>query len=116
MNDDFNSPLLIAHLFEAVKFINRVVHKDHPIDESQLKTLNKILSTFIHDVLGIAPMRKPISSKEEILKKTISLLIELRNNARTDKDFKTSDRIRDQLLDFGIQLKDGKEGTQFTLN
>ncbi|MGB0396374.1 MAG: CysS/YqeB C-terminal domain-containing protein, partial [Flavobacteriaceae bacterium] len=46
----------------------------------------------------------------------IALLIELRNNARTNKDFTTSDRIRDQLLEFGIQLKDGKEGTQFTLN
>jgi len=68
------------------------------------------------DVLGIAPMQKPSSSKEEILHKTIALLIELRNNARTDKDFKTSDRIRDQLLDFGIQLKDSKEGTHFTLN
>ena len=116
MNDDFNSPLLIAHLFEAVKFINRVVNKDHPIDESQFEILKKMLSTFIYDILGIAPMQKPSSSKEEILHKTIALLIELRNNARTDKDFKTSDRIRDQLLDFGIQLKDGKEGTHFTLN
>ena len=116
MNDDFNSPLLIAHLFEAVKFINRVVYKDHPIDESQFEILKKMLSTFIYDILGIAPMQKPSSSKEEILHKTIALLIELRNNARTDKDFKTSDRIRDQLLDFGIQLKDSKEGTHFTLN
>ena len=116
MNDDFNSPVLIAHLFEAVKFINMVVNKDHPIDESQLEILNKMLSTFIHDILGIAPMQKSSSSKEEILHKTIALLIELRNNARNDKDFKTSDRIRDQLLEFGIQLKDGKEGTHFTLN
>ena len=116
MNDDFNSPVLIAHLFEAVKFINMVVNKDHPIDESQLEILNKMLSTFIHDILGIAPLQKSSSSKEEILHKTIALLIELRNNARNDKDFKTSDRIRDQLSEFGIQLKDGKEGTHFTLN
>ena len=116
MNDDFNSPVLIAHLFEAVKFINRVANKDHPIDESQLEILNKMLTTFIHDILGIAPMQKSVSYKEEILHKTIALLIEVRNNARTDKDFKTSDRIRDQLLDFGIQLKDGKEGTHFTLD
>ena len=116
MNDDFNSPLLIAHLFEAVKFINRVAYKDHPIDESQLEILKKMLSTFIHDVLGIAPMQKFSSSKEKILHKTIALLIELRNNARNNKDFKTSDRIRDQLLDFGIQLNDGRKGTHFTLN
>ena len=116
MDDDFNSPLLIAQLFEAVKFINLVVHKDHSIDQSQWETLTKMLSTFIHEVLGITPEKKFNTSKEDTLHKTIALLIELRNNARTNKDFTTSDRIRDQLLEFGIQLKDGKEGTQFTLN
>ena len=75
-----------------------------------------MLSTFIHEVLGITPEKKFNTSKEDTLHKTIALLIELRNNARTNKDFTTSDRIRDQLLEFGIQLKDGKEGTQFTLN
>ena len=116
MDDDFNSPLLIAQLFEAVKFINLVVHKDHSIDQSQWETLTKMLPTFIHEVLGITPEKKFNTSKEDTLHKTIALLIELRNNARTNKDFTTSDRIRDQLLEFGIQLKDGKEGTQFTLN
>ncbi|MEC8636390.1 MAG: cysteine--tRNA ligase [Bacteroidota bacterium] len=116
MDDDFNSPLLIAQLFEAVKFINLVVHKDHSIDQSQWETLTKMLSTCIHEVLGITPEKKFNTSKEDTLHKTIALLIELRNNARTNKDFTTSDRIRDQLLEVGIQLKDGKEGTQFTLN
>ena len=50
MDDDFNSPLLIAQLFEAVKFINMVIHKDHPISSSQWKTLNRMLSVFIHDL------------------------------------------------------------------
>ncbi len=116
MDDDFNSPLLIAQLFEAVKFINLVLHKDHPIDKSQWETLTKMLAVFIHDVLGIAPEQKSSDATEETLNQTISLLIELRNNARSNKDFATSDRIRDQLLEYGIQLKDGKEGTQFTLN
>jgi len=116
MDDDFNSPLLIAQLFEAVKFINLVLHKDHPIDKSQWETLTKMLAVFIHDVLGIAPEQKSSDATEKTLNQTISLLIELRNNARSNKDFATSDRIRDQLLEYGIQLKDGKEGTQFTLN
>ena len=64
MDDDFSSPLLIAQLFEAVKFINLVVHKDHPIDQSQWETLNKMLSTFIHDVLGIAPEQKSNSPQK----------------------------------------------------
>jgi cysteinyl-tRNA synthetase len=116
MDDDFNSPLLIAQLFEAVKFINLVLHKDHPIDKSQWETLTKMLGIFIHDVLGIAPEEKSGGATEDTLNRTIGLLIELRNNARVNKDFATSDRIRDQLLEYGIQLKDGKEGTQFTLN
>ena len=116
MDDDFNSPLLIAQLFEAVKFINLVLHEDHPIDKSQWETLTKMLAVFIHDVLGIAPEQKSSDATEKTLNQTISLLIELRNNARSNKDFATSDRIRDQLLEYGIQLKDGKEGTQFTLN
>ena len=114
MDDDFNSPLLIAQLFEAVKFINLVVHKNHPIDKSQWETLSKMLSVFIQDVLGIAPEQKSNSASEDTLNKTIALLIELRNDARTNKDFATSDRIRDQLLEYGIQLKDSKEGTQYT--
>ncbi len=116
MDDDFNSPLLIAQLFEAVKFINLILHKDHPIDKSQWETLTKMSAVFVHDVLGIAPEEKSSDTKENTLNKTISLLIELRNSARANKDFATSDRIRDQLLEYGIQLKDGKKGTQFKLN
>lgn len=116
MDDDFNSPLLIAQLFEAVKFINLVLHKDHPISVGQWQTLNEMLGVFIHEVLGIAPEKKSSNATEAKLNKTVELLIELRNNARANKDFETSDRIRDQLLESGIQLKDGKEGTQFTLN
>ena len=116
MDDDFNSPLLIAQLFEAVKFINMVIHKDHPISSSQWKTLNRMLSVFIHDILGIAPEQKSRGNSAEKLNKTVELLIELRNKARANKDFATSDQIRIQLLSYGIQLRDGKEGTQFTLN
>ena len=116
MDDDFNSPLLIAQLFEAVKFINLILHKDHPIDKPQWEILTKMLAVFVQDVLGIAPEEKPSDTKEHTLNKTINLLIELRNSARANKDFATSDRIRDQLLEYGIQLKDGKKGTNFKIN
>ena len=116
MDDDFNSPLLIAQLFEAVKFINMVIHKDHPISSSQWETLSKMLSVFIHDVLGIRPEQNSSDNTSKKLNKTVELLIELRNKARANKDFATSDWIRDQLLSHGIMLKDSKEGTQYTLN
>ena len=115
MDDDFNSPLLIAQLFDAVKYINQVVHKGIPISSAQWDCLNTMLASFIQDVLGIAPEVKSSSEAEDKLSKTIGLLIALRNKARANKDFATSDQIRDQLLSYGIQLNDGKEGTQFTI-
>ena len=116
MDDDFNSPLLIAQLFEAVKFINQVIHKDQLIDNSQWKTLNKMLPVFIHDVLGIEAEKKSSLVEKEKLNQTVGLLIELRNKARINNDFETSDQIRNQLKEYGIYLKDSKEGTTFTLD
>ena len=116
MDDDFNSPLLIAHLFEAVKFINLIIHEDHPINYNQWKILNKMLPVFIHEVLGIGVEKESSSLAEEKLKQTVGLLIELRNKARINKDFETSDQIRNQLKEYGIHLKDGKEGTNFTFD
>jgi cysteinyl-tRNA synthetase len=116
MDDDFNSPILIAQLFEAVKFINLIIHEDHPINYNQWEILNKMLPVFIHDILGIGVENKSSSLVKEKLNQTISLLIELRNKARVNKDFETSDQIRDQLKEYGIQLKDAKGATNFTLD
>jgi cysteinyl-tRNA synthetase len=116
MDDDFNSPLLIAHLFEAVKYINLIFYEDYPINYDQWKILNKMLPVFIHEVLGIEVEKESSSFAEEKLNKTIGLLIELRNKARINKDFETSDQIRNQLKEYGIHLKDGKEGTDFTFD
>ena len=116
MDDDFNSPILIAQLFEAVKFINLVIHEDHPINYNQWEILNKMLPVFIHDILGIGVENKSSSLVKKQLNQTITLLIELRNKARVNKDFETSDQIRDQLKEYGIQLKDAKGATNFTLD
>ena len=98
MDDDFNSPLLIAQLFEAVKFINLIIHEDHPIKYNQWKILNKMLPVFIHEVLGIGVEKESSSLAEEKLKQTVGLLIELRNKARINKDFETSDQIYELCL------------------
>jgi len=116
MDDDFNSPLLIAQLFEAVKFINLVINKHQPIENSQLKVLNDMLPVFIYDVLGIDVIKKSSSRTEEKLNQTINLLIELREKARNNKEFETSDKIRDQLEKYGIYLNDGKDITKFTFD
>lgn len=115
MNDDFNTPILIAHLFDAVKQINLVKEGTESISEEDKKFLQMVLDNFIFDVLGL---ETPTSSdgNSDALTGTVQLLIELRNKARANKDFTTSDKIRDELISLGIQLKDGKDGTTFSVS
>ncbi|MEL0299679.1 MAG: cysteine--tRNA ligase [Flavobacteriaceae bacterium] len=116
MNDDFNTPLLIAQLFEAVKFIFMVKNGQANINEATLEKLKHQLLRFTQEVLGLRLQLSSADGNTDALEKTIALLIELRDKARNNKDFATSDRIRDGLTDAGIQLFDGKEGTTFKLN
>ena len=116
MNDDFNSPILIAQLFEATKFINALLDNTETITEKDLQLLQQTMQDFIFDVLGLVDIAENNTQDGNKLNETIELLIELRNQARANKDFATSDRIRDELQKVGIQLKDGKEGTTFSLS
>lgn len=115
MNDDFNSPILIATLFEAVKFINAVKEGEEKLTAVHLNELKDTMHAFIFDVLGLLDSKNEQSDNSEKLSGAVELLISLRAQARSNKDFATSDQIRDQLLALGIQLKDGKEGTTFSI-
>ena len=116
MNDDFNSPLLIAQLFDAVKFINSIKNGAATISSEDLVALKEKMKAFTEDVLGLSFGNDQSDDKvNTALEGTVNLLIEMRKKARDNKDFATSDAIRDQLLALGIQLKDGKEGTSFSL-
>lgn len=116
MNDDFNSPVLIATLFEAVKFINSVKEGEGKISDHDIELLKSSMQAFIFDVLGLLDVAAANENNGEKLSGTVELLIKLRAEARNNKDFATSDQIRDQLLELGIQLKDGKEGTTFSVD
>lgn len=111
--DDFNSPVLIAHLFEAVKFINSIKENKAIITTSDLEELKQILNAFVFDVLGLQDASQSESDNDK-LEGVVNLLISMRNQARADKNFALSDQIRDQLSALGIQLKDGKDGTSFS--
>jgi cysteinyl-tRNA synthetase len=113
MNDDFNSPILIANLFETVKFVNLLKDEKETISANDLKTLKQTLSDFLFDVLGLEDTISENSKDGEKLSGAVELLIQLRNQARANKDFATSDKIRDELAAKGIQLNDGKDGTTF---
>jgi len=115
MNDDFNTPILIAHLFEAVKHINLIKEGKETITQKDKEGLGTILHAFIFNVLGLENSQES-GQNTKTLSGVVELLIQLRNNARANKDFATSDKIRDELLALGVQLKDGKDGTTFTVN
>ncbi|WP_306352819.1 cysteine--tRNA ligase [Flavobacterium sp. '19STA2R22 D10 B1'] len=115
MNDDFNSPILIAQLFEAVKYINLLKEGKETLTAEDLKTLQNALNVFVFDVLGLVN-EKSSNNQNEKLEGIVNMLITMRNEARANKDFALSDQIRDQLITLGIQLKDGKDGTTFSVN
>ena len=114
MNDDFNTPILIAQLFEAVKYINQLKEAKASITDEDLNVLKNTMNAFVFDVIGLTNETKQDSSSK--IDGVVELLIKLRKEARDNKDWALSDQIRDELLALGIQLKDGREGTTFSIN
>ncbi len=110
MNDDFNSPVLIAELFEVCRLVNSVHDQKLKIDQPNLELLQQLLQNFIIDVLGL----KDESAATDELPKVLDFVIDLRSEAKTNQDYATSDKIRQGLQKIGYQLKDSKEGTSWT--
>lgn len=107
MNDDFNSPVLIAELFEAVRIINSVYDGKLAIDAPSLDLLKAMMQDFVHDVLGLVDNQTGSDDFEQLME----MVVAWRNEAKQNRDFATADRIREGLSTIGIQLKDSKEGT-----
>lgn len=114
MNDDFNSPILIAQLFEGVRYINLINDGKESLTAADLEIFSLTMNAFVFDVLGLEDEKTTDSSNDK-LEGAVNMLISMRNQARADKNFALSDQIRDQLITLGIQLKDGKEGTTFSI-
>lgn len=115
MNDDFNAPILIAHLFEAAKLINQIKDNNASLTAEDLDVLKQTMNAFTFDVLGLVNATTSDSGTDK-LSGAVDLLIQLRQDARANKDFALSDKIRDELAAKGIQLNDGKDGTTFSTN
>ena len=117
LNDDFNSPILIANLFDVVKYINLLNSGHETINNNDLKLLSDKIKIFFHEILGLNLIKsKDKNEKNHQIEELINLIINLRNKARLYNDFDTSDQIRDSLLKLGIKLKDSKEGTQYKID
>ncbi len=110
MNDDFNAPILIACLFDAVKKINLVKDGNETISKQDQKTLLEEMKGFVLDVLGLTLEN---DQQDDRLKPVMDLVLELRQQARDNKDWTTSDLIRDGLKNSGISVKDGKDSTSW---
>ncbi|POS02900.1 cysteinyl-tRNA synthetase [Flavobacterium croceum DSM 17960] len=114
MNDDFNTPILIAQLFEGIRYINLVNDAKETLTSEDIEKINNTLSIFLFDVLGISNQNGSSSSTEK-LTGVVEMLIQMRKEARTNKNWALSDEIRDKLLALGIVIKDGKDGTTFSI-
>src|SRR6201996_42271 len=108
MNDDFNSPVLIAELFEAARIINSVHDGKLKIDEKNLQQLKNTMRLFVF-ILGL----KDEQAANDDLPKILNFIVGLRSEAKSNHDYATSDKIRDGLQKIGFQLKDSKEGTNW---
>lgn len=112
MNDDFNTPILIAHLFDGVKLINSINDGKEKITTEDLEKLQKHFSAFTFDVLGLKNEEQN-SGNDELLGGVMATLIELRKQAKLNKDWTSADLIRNELSKLNIVLKDTKEGTDW---
>ena len=116
LDDDFNSPIAISHLFDACRTINQLADKKQTITPEGLEALKRVFSVFAFDILGLTAEAAGNAEREEAFGAAIDLLLELRAKAKADKDWATSDKIRDQLAALGFEVKDTKEGATWRLN
>lgn len=111
MNDDFNSAIAIANLFEGVRIINSVQGGTETITEDDLSTLKNLYQVFVFDILGL---KEEAASSNNDIDGLMQMIFRMRADAKARKDFAASDKIRDDLNSLGFQIKDGKDGTMWT--
>ena len=117
MNDDLNSPIVIAHLFDAARAINSVKDGKATISAEDLKELQDVFHTFVFDILGIKDeATSGGSNNNEAFGKAMDLLLTIRQQAKANKDWATSDKIRNELTAIGFDIKDTKDGAEWKLS
>jgi cysteinyl-tRNA synthetase len=110
MNDDFNTAKVLANMFELVPVINSIKDKHiapDTLSESTMSLMKQYFKTYMEDILGL---KGDVEKEDGKLEGVIGLLIEIRKEAKARKDYATSDKIRQQLQQLGILLKDEKDG------
>lgn len=116
MNDDLNTPIVISHLFDAIRMINTVLDKKATISADDLDELKRVFHLFVFDILGLKADAENNAAREEAYGKVVDMLLEQRMQAKANKDWATSDKIRDNLAALGFEVKDTKDGFTWKLN
>ena len=117
MNDDLTTPLVISNLFEACKVINTLIDHKASISAEDLNELKSTMNLFAFDLLGLkSEQGDNNAAREEAFGKVVDMVLELRAKAKADKDWATSDKIRDELAAGGFEVKDTKDGATWKLN
>jgi len=114
LDDDLNSPVLLSHLFEGVKYINSVNDGTEKLNSPDLDSLKSLFSTFVYNILGLKDEAED-KIDEKLTGELMKIIIDLRQNAKLNKDFKTSDKIRENLKVAGVILKDKKDGAEWEI-
>ena len=114
MDDDFNTPILISHLFDGVRIINSIKDGKESLSSSDLDKLKSLFNTFVLDVLGLISAKE--NSGNDLTNEVMKVVLKLRGNAKSTKDFTTADLIREELNILNIQVKDGRDGSSWELN
>ena len=116
MNDDLNTPIVISHLFDATRMVNTLVDKKATISAEDLEELKSVFHLFAFDILGLKEGGENNAAREEAFGKVVDMLLEERMKAKANKDWATSDKIRDNLAALGFEVKDTKDGFTWRLN
>lgn len=113
MNDDLSTPQVVAQLFESAKWINEASAGKLKMTNDDLDLLKQTFNTFVFDILGLTPLQEGNMEKMDAV---MDLVLDIRAEAKANKDWSIADKIRDRLKDAGIEIMDSKEGSSYKLN
>lgn len=116
MNDDFNTPILIANLYDGVKWINGANDGRLAITAEQKSGLSDVFNTFAKDVMGLDFEDGSAGASDDRTDGLMALIVDMRAQVKADKNWAMADEIRDQLTALGVQIKDGKDGATWTFD
>lgn len=110
MADDLNSPMVISALFDWVRIINQLFEGQQTITSEDLDALKSVVKLYVVDILGLKDEKSAQSGGKDMVSPLVEMLLTMRMEAKANKDWATSDKIRDSLTAIGIRVKDRKDG------